>query len=872
MTCTATIEESRDGSRIERLSYANGVQLRRAFDENGALIAQDLAGARWQTDPAAIASLAAGDSALAFAAFTAALRFRTEDALAVVRNAFGRAASVSSPLILDLDGDGVETTGLAEGVYFDHDGNGFAQLSGWVARDDGLLVNDLDGDGQIQSGAELFGNETRLADGGKAANGFAALRALDGNHDSVIDAADADFARLRVWKDADTDAVVDEGELVTLAAARVASIGLAFVESSSIDDQGNAHRQIGQWTCVNGTMVGITDVWFGEDRARTQSRAKVDVPVALWSLPDLAGFGNVLDLHEAMALDASGRLAERVRAFIAEPEEAVRRVIAEEIVVCWAGADAIPPESRGAYVDARALATLERFSGERFAQAGWGANPGQTAGKRLMEGFHALVEQMGARLDAQTRFSALYREAVWLPDAPDVACRLDLTRVGERLGEICRGDRDTGLALLDAFARNLKAIGFADTASWRSLGQGLADRGEDVEANEILRWALLDTRAGDDGDDVLVGSAAADRLLGFSGNDTLSGKDGDDVIEGGVDDDVLEGGAGDDLLIGGAGDDTLNGGSGNDIYVFSNGAGHDTIRQYDATSGRVDLARFADRRASALQSVMRTGDDLSLDFGDTQRLTVSGYFDAAPRRVEFEFADGERWDDAAVKAQTTTLGTGGADLLYGYNGASNLINGLDGNDTLNGGDRDDRLSGGDGSDLLYGRSGNDVLQGGAGDDSLKGAAGDDILQGGAGSDWLDGGEGNDRYLIGLDDGVDTITQYDGGGNDTLEFAAGIGHDQLWFSRDGNDLAILIEGGCTTVSIDDWFVSTPHSVDTIVAGDGCSIVESRIQALVEAMAAFSPTAPGQSTPLPVPDAVASVIAANWQAPLKQAPAA
>lgn len=830
VTCTAAIDEHSDGSRIENLSYPNGVQLRRAYDENGALIAQDVAGSRWQTDPAAIESLAAGDSLLAFAAFTAALRLKTEDSLLLVRSAFGRAASVSSPLILDLDGDGVETTGRAQGIYFDHDGNGFAQSSGWVARDDGLLVNDVDGDGQIRSGAELFGNETPLADGNNAANGFAALRALDSNNDGVIDAADAAYARLRVWKDADTDAVADEGELVTLAAAGVASIGLAFVESSSIDGQGNAHRQVGQWTRGDGTMAEMTDVWFGEDRARTLNMVQTEVPVALWALPDLAGFGNVADLHEAMARDTSGRLAATLRAFLGEADEGVRRALAENLVLQWAGTDSVAPGSRGAYVDARALAALERFSGEAFAQPGWGANPGQTSGKRLMEGFRALVEQMGARLDAQTQLSSLYQDAVLLRESPEAAYRLDLTLVGNRLHASLEGDPEAGLALLDAFARNLNVIGYGDEVAWRSLAQGLAGSAADPEVSETLRRALLNTRAGTRGDDMVTGTVDADRLLGFSGDDALSGKDGDDVIEGGCGNDSLEGGAGNDLLVGGAGDDMLNGGSGNDVYVFERGAGRDLIRQYDATSGHIDVARFSAYRPSDLQAILRTGDDLLLDFGSGDSLSVSAYFDAAPRRVEFEFADGERWGDAAVKARTKTRGTGGADLLSGYYGASNVVDGLGGNDTLNGGDQADDLSGGDGDDLLYGRSGNDLLLGEAGADTLSGGTGDDVLAGGAGDDVYTT-SGNDLILFNAGDGQDRLAA-GSSGKGTLSLGGHFSYSDLALSRANNDL-VLSMSDADQIAFADWYAATPSR----------PVLD--LQVIVEAMEGFSA---GGSDPL------------------------
>jgi hypothetical protein len=35
------------------------------------------------------------------------------------------------------------------GVYFDHDNNSFAEQSGWVGKDDGLLVFDKNNNGKI---------------------------------------------------------------------------------------------------------------------------------------------------------------------------------------------------------------------------------------------------------------------------------------------------------------------------------------------------------------------------------------------------------------------------------------------------------------------------------------------------------------------------------------------------------------------------------------------------------------------------------------------------------------------------------------------------------------------------------------------------
>ncbi|MGD9851513.1 MAG: calcium-binding protein [Nitrospirales bacterium] len=96
------------------------------------------------------------------------------------------------PLVLDLDGDGLELTARTNlSPVFDLDGDGFAEQTGWVRPDDGLLAYDQNANGQIDDIGELFGNPTT--------SGFAELAAHDGNADGVINAQDAIFADLRVW-------------------------------------------------------------------------------------------------------------------------------------------------------------------------------------------------------------------------------------------------------------------------------------------------------------------------------------------------------------------------------------------------------------------------------------------------------------------------------------------------------------------------------------------------------------------------------------------------------------------------------------------------------------------------------------------------
>ena len=122
-----------------------------------------------------------------------------------------------TPLVLDLNGDGIQTLSASQGVIFDVNNDGKVEKTGWAAGTDGLLVRDLNGDGQINDGGELFGEGTVLADGSKAKDGYAALRALDSNLDGLINANDAAFNQLLVWTDLNSDGKANSCELASLS-------------------------------------------------------------------------------------------------------------------------------------------------------------------------------------------------------------------------------------------------------------------------------------------------------------------------------------------------------------------------------------------------------------------------------------------------------------------------------------------------------------------------------------------------------------------------------------------------------------------------------------------------------------------------------
>lgn len=99
---------------------------------------------------------------------------------------------VADPLVLDLGGQGITTTGIAAGVDFDLNADGRFERMSTVTGDSWFLALDQNDNGRIDDGRELFGDQNG------AEHGFAELARHDDNGDARIDAQDAVFARLRL--------------------------------------------------------------------------------------------------------------------------------------------------------------------------------------------------------------------------------------------------------------------------------------------------------------------------------------------------------------------------------------------------------------------------------------------------------------------------------------------------------------------------------------------------------------------------------------------------------------------------------------------------------------------------------------------------
>ncbi|RUX04749.1 type I secretion C-terminal target domain-containing protein, partial [Mesorhizobium sp. M8A.F.Ca.ET.023.01.1.1] len=166
--------------------------------------------------------------------------------------------SATDPIILDLNHDGFAFSDLSHGVQFDINGDGAKDQVAWNTSNDGMLAVDLNHDGKIDDGTELF---TPNFNGGHFDSGAAALASLDSNHDGVIDHNDAAFSSLLIWQDTNANGISDTGELSHLADNGIVSISTAANAAvGEIDGQtvtGNGTFQMADGTSGNYVEVEL---------------------------------------------------------------------------------------------------------------------------------------------------------------------------------------------------------------------------------------------------------------------------------------------------------------------------------------------------------------------------------------------------------------------------------------------------------------------------------------------------------------------------------------------------------------------------------------------------------------------------------------
>jgi len=701
----------------------------------------------------------------------------------------------SPPIVLDLNGNGITSKSLdSTNTYFDYDGDSRREHTAWMEAGDAILALDINEDGNINDGSEVFGDHTKLQDGSLAQDGYEALSQYDSNGDNIIDAQDEKFSDLLLWKDENGDGKSNESELSTLEVNGVTSISLNREDGSvfeQMDENGNIITNETNYTSNNGDGL-VRDVWFKYNSSDT---------IAVSDLSDSDERKiSIVESFLGITLTDAARENPYVMAEVFDQYDALK-------------------------YDTMAKFIANKLYGEDFSDCTF-----------LYDGLNNTLAQVanGNASATETVLAVNLLAAMLKRDQKATLYEINSAYIQNSLISSILADSDINIGY-----ENGNLVGNIGSYYYGNTSDETYDFSNKTNAHLFAAA----------GNDEILGSTGRDRLKGGAGDDTINGNGGVDILNGGEGNDTLIGsdsqnvyeyfyGDGDDVII-----DSGNGENTPDILHFSHiqvddvkmeRVGDDmliTVRGFDRTFNNPfgSILIKDGYTTGAMELFQFNGVDYTLEDMLRESVTDTNYaFDKGDNLIEINDVGGEDkiYFGENITTKNLEVRQDGNDLILGIQfqerAFENLPDRLTIKDYFSSSNEIESFIFEDGTQLnsteileLPYTDDTGVISSESEDAILYGTDGNDSFDGETGDDKIFGEAGNDKYYFGLGDGNDIIT--DTAGTDTIVLKDGINIDDIRVKLDEDNLVIRLSDG-SRINIKSW-IQDGYAVENIIDSVG-----------------------------------------------------
>ncbi|WP_165590171.1 calcium-binding protein, partial [Campylobacter geochelonis] len=583
-------------------------------------------------------------------------------------------------------------TNEATKIYFDMNGDGFKErMVDWFDSNEGVLVNDINKNGIIDSGKEILGNHYTSMNGSKSIDSFTLLKEFDTNNNGVIDIDDN--SNLAIWIDKNKNALTDKDELFYIKDSNspLSSISITPLDTLlsgydrnhdfKIDINDSIYNHIYYKENIDNT---ITLYIYGDDSAKeflgsnNTTNQTVLTNKGIKQVKEIIFYQTNLDLNNFIQGDNKNNHIIGNNYSNTLQGNGGRDMLdgfdGDDILDGGSGSDKlIAGYGNDTLIGGR--------DNDYLDGGGWDDRYIFSKG----DGVDVIVDSGGIKDTIVFSDKSITKDSLIINSN---GIDLNISVKSNTKGYLSNQIIIKNFYNID---NRIELIKFSDNST--------------LTVNDMI--SLIPTNKAD----TIYTTELSQTIDAKDGNDIIYANSGNDTIDGGSGDDTIHARGGNNTIIGNKGNDTLNSGSGNDTYIYTIGDDKDSI----SDSGGVDALVLNDILESKAK-FSKVGNNLIISFDKDNQITINNYF------IENNSIESIKFKDKTLSLNNVIdiFITDKDDTLIGTN-ENDIIDAKGGDDTLNGRDGDDSLYGGAGNDTyIFSKNwGKDIIVENGGIDTIK---------------------------------------------------------------------------------------------------------------------------------------------------------